>query len=145
MKLLIPLCLILLFFSCDNNSGLNGPLVINDVNKIRQQETLSDSEISIHFDEVTEDSRCPEDVYCFWEGNAKIKFTLTIKEDNVVIPFELYSTEMTPLQMKSDTILSDYRVEVISLFPYPEANERIPQASYTAEIRVEKKNSLSRN
>ena len=132
-------------FSCKNNSGLNGPLTIKSVNKIRHQEVLGNAEVSIRFDEVTEDSRCPANANCVWEGNAKIKFTFFLISEKQVIPFEIYATEIPQLQIKNDTIISDYRVEMISLEPYPETSDEIPQASYTAEIRVEKKNSLSQN
>ncbi len=146
MKQLIPLCLVLILsISCKDDSGLKGPLEVNEVNKIRHLETLRNSEISIRFDEVAEDSRCPANANCAWEGNAKIKFTLAMNKRRQIVPFELYVSKITHLEMKNDTIISDYRIEVIALQPYPESSDKIPQSDYIAEIRVEKRNSLSQN
>lgn len=37
---------------------------------------LRDSDLTVRFDTVTEDSRCPTDVTCVWEGNATALVTL---------------------------------------------------------------------
>jgi hypothetical protein len=37
---------------------------------------LQDSQLLVRFDTVTEDSRCPEDVECVWEGNATARVTV---------------------------------------------------------------------
>lgn len=37
---------------------------------------LRDSDLLVRFDTVTEDSRCPQDVTCVWEGNATALVTL---------------------------------------------------------------------
>lgn len=37
---------------------------------------LQDSDVVVRFDTVTEDSRCPQDVTCVWEGNATAIVTL---------------------------------------------------------------------
>lgn len=37
---------------------------------------LLDSDLLVRFDTVTEDSRCPQDVTCVWEGNATALVTL---------------------------------------------------------------------
>lgn len=37
---------------------------------------IQDSDLVVRFDTVTEDSRCPEDVECVWEGNATARVTV---------------------------------------------------------------------
>lgn len=37
---------------------------------------LQDSDLLVRFDTVTEDSRCPQDVTCVWEGNATALVTI---------------------------------------------------------------------
>lgn len=37
---------------------------------------LQDSHLLVRFDTVTEDSRCPADVQCVWEGNATARVTV---------------------------------------------------------------------
>lgn len=37
---------------------------------------IQDSQMMVRFDTVTEDSRCPADVECVWEGNATVRITV---------------------------------------------------------------------
>ena len=37
---------------------------------------IRDTDLVLIFDAVTEDSRCPANVVCIWEGNARAQFTL---------------------------------------------------------------------
>ena len=37
---------------------------------------MANSDLVVRFDTVTEDSRCPQDVTCVWEGNATALLTL---------------------------------------------------------------------
>lgn len=34
--------------------------------------------VDVKFEKIIEDSRCPKDVVCIWEGQAKLQFTLAI-------------------------------------------------------------------
>ena len=37
---------------------------------------IGDTNLVLMFDSVSEDSRCPRDVACIWEGNARLKLIL---------------------------------------------------------------------
>ena len=37
---------------------------------------IQESPLLVRFDTVTEDSRCPSDVQCVWEGNATARTTI---------------------------------------------------------------------
>ena len=52
------------------NAGEEFTLVVGDSAR------LGDSELLLMFDGVSEDSRCPRNVTCVWEGNARVKFIL---------------------------------------------------------------------
>lgn len=39
--------------------------------------------IEVTFDKVLEDSRCPKDVICIWEGQAKLQLTFAIPASNL--------------------------------------------------------------
>jgi hypothetical protein len=45
--------------------------------KYGQTATLRGNSLSLKFSGVPEDSRCPIDVMCFWEGNAKVALELS--------------------------------------------------------------------
>src|SRR5690349_23098582 len=42
-----------------------------------QTKQTSDGDLTIHFDKVSGDSRCPEGVQCIWAGRVDCIFTLT--------------------------------------------------------------------
>jgi hypothetical protein len=45
---------------------------------------IQDSPLLVRFDTVTEDSRCPADVECVWEGNATARVTVDSAGQGVV-------------------------------------------------------------
>ncbi|MEJ7622571.1 MAG: hypothetical protein WKF34_01125 [Pyrinomonadaceae bacterium] len=63
--------------------------------RIGQQKFLTGGKLSVRFVLVAEDSRCPIDTSCIWEGNAKIKVVIskrgrgekTLELNSAVKPF----------------------------------------------------------
>jgi hypothetical protein len=48
---------------------------------------IQDSPLLVRFDTVTEDSRCPADVECVWEGNATARTTIDSAGTAVIADF----------------------------------------------------------
>lgn len=48
---------------------------------------VQDSPLLVRFDTVTEDSRCPEDVECVWQGNATARVTVDSAGTTAVAEF----------------------------------------------------------
>ena len=67
----------LLFFALmtfsQNNDTVTAPLIVS---KIAINSGFEKGELKITFKEVITDSRCPSDVTCIWEGEAKIKVVI---------------------------------------------------------------------
>ena len=78
---------------------------------MRVGETVSiDGEnLSVTYDRLLEDSRCPEDVQCIWAGNGRILVSLT-KAGSAPAGLELN----TMLEPKSGRYL-DYSVSLVDL------------------------------
>jgi len=76
------------------------------------QETKSNTaeDITIKFDAVIGDSRCPADVVCVWEGNAEIQFTFT--KGSASETFSL-NTNLEPQAVDS----MGYNIEMTALRP----------------------------
>lgn len=94
---------------------------------------LQESDLSITFLAVLEDSRCPAQVDCFWSGQARI--TLNIRQGQK----EAASFELNTLySAKQDTIsYAGYTIQLIELNPYPEnPNAPIPPDAYQAVLIV---------
>ncbi len=126
---LIIIVIFTFFISCtkENNDVLllKGNRV--DTIEIRLGEKLTIFKgVTLSFDSVVTDSRCPINADCVWEGFAKIK--LSINQNS----FYLYTNYYTP----NDTIVSDTYVELINLKPYPEIGKERNASDYIARVAI---------
>ena len=110
-------------------------LTFNDTINLSYRECLNDPENQIYLclDSVVNDSRCPTGAYCFWEGNAKVRFKFEKYTDKPV-----YFSLNTNRQFPADTIIDGYKFSLISLKPHPALERRINQKDYKAELIVKK-------
>jgi hypothetical protein len=105
-----------------------GELVI----KIGTPETLKGPDITARFLEVVEDSRCPKGVDCVWAGRAVIKVELA-KPGNESREFVLEAGNEGSI-----ATFAGYTVRLLSLSPYPEAEQQIAPENYRAALGIEK-------
>lgn len=79
--------------------------------------------VSICYLSLIEDSRCPEDVVCFWSGVAviKVRFKANLKtnEFNMIIPGPIGPRFENASQ---DTTIDNYHIKFVDLFPRPRVN-----------------------
>jgi hypothetical protein len=87
------------------------------------------SDVRITFRSVTEDSRCPLDVNCVWEGNGRVALTLSSLEDSEEV---VLNTTTSP----RETVFAGIRIVLSSLAPYP-AGEPIDPDDYVAKFEIE--------
>ena len=89
---------------------------------------LEEPALSIRFDGVTGDSRCPADAICIQGGDAVVTLTATsIKGTRV---HELHTGTMAPVQHDEVTI------SLVRLEPYPFSSGPIAPDDYRATLRV---------
>ena len=108
---------------------LGTPFVV----KAGETVTFLDARLQVKLDAVLDDSRCPKNVKCFWEGNARVRFILTL--DNAPIPIVLNTSRK--IGPREDAIAgSPYRLRLDSLGsePVDPANEYPKRA--IAQLRV---------
>jgi|WetSurSiteA1Bulk_404760.scaffolds.fasta_scaffold02503_6 hypothetical protein len=110
-------------------------LKLNDTLSLACHDCLNDIENQMYIclDSVLNDSRCPSGVYCFWEGNATVRFKFQKYNSEPVI-FDLN----THKGFTSSTIIDSYKFTLLGLTPYPVANQIIEQKKYIAKILIEK-------
>ena len=120
--------LTILLLSCDNSVTSVTP-EIGEPFKIKLGESVmfQQEDLNIRFDELLEDSRCPEGATCFWAGNGRI-----------VIQLNELKTELNTYLDPQDTTLSGYRLELKDLKPYPSLNKKINKEDYTVELLLMK-------
>jgi hypothetical protein len=83
--------------------------------------------MSVRFDGVTGDSRCPADAICVWGGDAIVHITVLGGGGS---PYELHTGSMAPVRHGDSTIT------LVQLVPYPFSGRTIPPGEYRATLRV---------
>ncbi|MGV0108106.1 Lipoprotein [Nostoc sp. DSM 114160] len=96
---------------------------------------LPTENIEIKFSKVIQDSRCPSDVTCIWQGQVIIGLDI-IKNGQQVTTLTLTlipGRDALPIQF-----LDKYSVKLIEVSPYPNSKKAIALKDYIAKIVVSK-------
>lgn len=89
--------------------------------------------LTVKFEEVLQDSRCPQGVSCVWSGNARVALTFALsggKPERVELN--------TNLEPRSLDVLG-YTVQLVSLSPVPKIHEKTDAKSYTATLKISRR------
>lgn len=139
----IQLCLLIAIFSylllsCHDDRDLDRDAAfdLNDTIEIsvKGQRYNDGYDFRIHFDSVTEDSRCPSNANCVWAGNAATKFNVVYSGKEHIVVLNTHGGTNFP----KDTLLSDIRIILVALVPYPETVRTIKSDEYVARLVIRK-------
>lgn len=113
----------------DVGADLGEPFAV----RVGQAVTLDSGGITLLFAAVPEDSRCPVDVVCVWEGNAVVALTVTAggAEQDIEL-----NTSPSPAVGPRQVVVDGYVVELLQLDPSPVSDRRIPGWAYRATLEV---------
>jgi hypothetical protein len=92
-----------------------------------------DKGLTIHFDKVSGDNRCPAGANCIWAGSAKVDFTLTTADTTAKVT--LYSLQESDARPRIVTF-DGYYVKLAEVKPERPASEDIPQEKYVVSVVV---------
>ena len=95
-------------------------------------ETIRIGALSLEFTTLAEDSRCPLNAACVWEGNARILVTATEGTETAVLALNT-AAHLYP----SSGTFAGYRIELRALAPYPPWSNQ-PVETYEATLFVER-------
>ena len=93
----------------------------------------------VEFVEVVEDSRCPSDVVCVWEGRAVILIRVSSSGDALgfgVRELTLEAGQVDPANNSVQGVFDLYLFEFVDLDPYPQTSDQKEQPGYTATLVV---------
>ena len=136
-------CIFSLMTACVSEPTGNGTSRIIEVDlqemfwlNIGQRADIKGEELSIIFEDVLEDSRCPFNVYCIWEGRAscQVRFIYRETEYSMIL-------NMPGLTDVSEDHFMDYTL-TYTLEPYPKEGETTARDDYLMRIAVARR-SLS--
>jgi hypothetical protein len=122
--------------ACSVNSGVDRSLDLKDtpakelVLAIGQQETVNG--VTLTFVRVAEDSRCPSDVTCVWEGNGAAEIQLTRGSG----PTVTRTLNTTGSRGPSTIEWEGLRISLLALTPTPISTQPIPSAAYRLTLRL---------
>ena len=86
--------------------------------------------LTVTFDRVTSDSRCPTDVKCITAGDAVVH--LIINESASRVERDVHTASGDA----SKTTVSNYTIRLIDLTPYPRSTRVIDPADYTVTLQI---------
>lgn len=110
----------------DVSSNLPFPLKVKETADI-------DSELKLTVLDGIEDSRCPSDVTCIWEGNVSVKVNLIKGDQNIgnhTIQLETIDGD--------EQNFDGYFIRLINVEPYPKSNTIIESSDYVMTFLVSK-------
>ncbi|MCB8942287.1 MAG: hypothetical protein H6658_00795 [Ardenticatenaceae bacterium] len=125
--------------ACGPSREEPAPVLVGDVFTVGMGETavIASENLTITFESVLDDSRCPTNVECFWTGEAR--GVLSIQQgDGEPVDWEFNTNPAPPLNIQS-LEWGDYLLELQSLDPYPQDPEpAITQSEYRVTLVVTK-------
>ena len=128
-KFLVFIFLIPLAFACKESEIQNENLFdFNGTVQVKHGQILQSdhSDISMQIININ-DSRCPSDVVCVWEGEARITIEFINTKTST---FELSTSE------PKDTV-DNYIFTLMDVAPYPVSTEILELEDYTIKLDVE--------
>lgn len=144
-RTILTLAVVILFLgSCGGDQGVNP-----DNGQDRAHKTVSNpfelgfgetvtvvkEGVSVTFAEVIEDSRCPIDAQCIWEGRAVLGLqVIDFPSDTFFVQVALRPGSLGPIPPPLDTL--GFRFALIEVRPYPVSFQPIPDSEYVAKLAV---------
>ena len=99
--------------------------------KVGQEASISSQQLTLKFLSVSEDSRCPQETNCIWEGNGKVNIELTATGQ------KSYVVELnTAMSLEAEATYLNYKISLLDLQPYPSAGRTIQRSEYIVTVRV---------
>ena len=107
----------------------------------RQKAFFEEGNLTLHFQEVLEDSRCPDGTVCVWEGNAKTLLSVSRGDRETL---EVTSNTSGRTGMSKEAVAFEYSIKLDSLFPVPSVNINQPNLQdYVATLAIAKTSSVA--
>ncbi|MDP9955772.1 hypothetical protein J2X97_001409 [Epilithonimonas hungarica] len=98
---------------------------------INKTAKIPNSKINLHFKEITEDSRCPVDVTCVWEGIATVNIEGTSGSQKT--NFQVGTRDFLPRNVSKSFSFSGYRFTLTDLKPYPGGKQESESVTFKYE------------
>ena len=82
---------------------------------------------------IVQDSRCPLNGVCIWQGVAVATFRFTVNGHSHDLTL---SPKYSPSGFPNETTVAGYKIELVDLYPYPETNRTPVPGEVKAEVKI---------
>ena len=123
--------------SCNNKLKIKSDSFILDattVVKIGQLVKESEGELQLTLTGIPEDSRCPVNVNCIWEGQVKLFIDAAVPNRKASLEFKVEKSKMGTVSKSFE----GYSIQILNVLPEPTAGEKTEPTAYTVELVVSK-------
>ena len=102
----------------------------NESFTVKMNQSIFFDGYEITFSEILEDSRCPADALCVWEGRVSIGIDVKNKEriQNIILT----------TGEKTTTYFDSYEINLVNVLPYPFSSKTIALEEYSVTILISK-------
>jgi hypothetical protein len=101
-----------------------------DINACMQR-TFDNDQVRVCFVALVEDSRCPANANCVWQGVARARFTIEAKGEQRT--FDLSTLDLSA-EYRKERVELGYTIRLINIYPYP----GLGNAPLQAEVELSK-------
>lgn len=128
----VPLILVLSLAcaGCEDDDPPTGPSPTPVTVTLAPAEQTNVQGLTILFERVAADTRCPADAMCVIQGDAAVSVNLSL--GGVGNKYDLYVNDVS----RRRATFQNYQVELSSLQPYPLASRSTDPATYRATLVV---------
>jgi hypothetical protein len=128
-----PFLGIVFFLSCATAMQTRQSQPFKTVLAIGKSVTVRNTGVTVSFDEVVEDSRCPTGITCIWAGDAVVKISIKTRDGKPAS----YTLHTNSPERAADH--GGNRVELVAVTPYPKGDTPPRRADYRVTLLVERK------
>jgi hypothetical protein len=131
-SILLATMIVFVAAACQED-GPDDPIIVSVYTQFNiafdQEASIKDENLILKFAEVVEDSRCPDDVQCIWEG----RLVITINANNQPLELSIGGQSEPIVTMEGHRITI---VEVVE--PTPKSGVDAKDSDYIVTLKVEK-------
>lgn len=134
MNIIVPLLLLAAVAGASHAPITSKKASLDKEFTIKRGQKVTIEKLSIKFEAVQNESRCPTGVQCIWAGNAAIVIQLSKKNKQSIPAILNTNTAVQP----NETEYKGYKIRLVALNPYPKVDQKIDENDYEATLIVTK-------
>jgi hypothetical protein len=122
----------LLASGCTTSTGAVRPIGLNQETELAPGQSVQSGPLRVTFKSVGDDSRCPADVVCVWEGDAQVRVDVR-EESGETVSRELHTSGNVG---SSSIEHGGFTIALVRLSPEAHTQRPIPAQDYRLVLKI---------